>query len=115
MKFLSKLFHFDSDAGPVEKAITVIVPIGAIILFTWLILASYGVGNTDLAKAHEAARGGHASFWATILYLAAGFWAWWNWTDRIPFKVNDIVATIILVVLIILGVNANTGFFTYVY
>lgn len=114
MNFLKNVFHFDSDAGPFEKAITVIVPVAVAILLGWLILASYGVGNSDLARAHEASRG-NASVWATVIFLIAGLWSWFNWTDRIPFKVNDVVATVILLVLIILGVNANTGFFTHVY
>jgi hypothetical protein len=115
MKFLKSVFKWDSDAGPVEKILTVVVPIGALILFAWLILASYGVGHSDLAVAHQTLKNpGSAAIFATILLFAAAFWAWWNWTDRIPFKVNEIVATIILLLLIILAINANTNFFSHV-
>lgn len=114
MKFLKSVFHFDEGASLFEKIITILVPCFVAFLVIWLILASYGVGNSALAKAHEAAHGGSASLWATVLFIGAGLWAWFNWTDRIPWKVNDIVATIILLALIILAVNANTGFFAYV-
>lgn len=114
MKFLKSLFHFDDGASLFEKIMTIVVPCFAAFLIIWLILASYGVGNSALAKAHEAAHGGSASLWATVLFIGAAVWAWLNWTDRIAFRVNDIVATIILLVLIILAVNANTGFFAYV-
>lgn len=114
MKFLQSLFHFDRTAGAVERIMTVFVVFLVATLVIWLIVASYGVGNSNLAKAHQLAHGGSASFFATLIYLAAAFWAWFNWTDRIPFRVNDIVATIILLALIILAVNVNTGFFAYV-
>jgi hypothetical protein len=105
MNFLKNLFKTDPGAGPMEKFVTYVVPIGVLILLSWLILASYGVGNSDLAR---------AAIWATLLYAAAIFWAWWNWTDRIPFRVNDIVATLLILVLLVLAVNANTGFFAHV-
>lgn len=114
MKFLRSVFHWDADASIVEKIITVLVPIGVAVLLLWLIIASYGIGHTDLARAHQLGHGGSETIFATILYAAAAFWAWWNWTDRIPFRVNDIVATLVLLALIILAVNANTGFFVHV-
>lgn len=115
MKFLQRVFHFDGDAGPVEKIITVLVPLFVGVLLVWLILASYGVGHSQLAQAHQNVKGGSASLWATVLFLAAAFWAWFNWTDRIPFRVNEVVATIVLLLLITLAINANTSFFRAVY
>lgn len=114
MKFLQSLFHFDRTAGAFEKIMTVFVVLFVGALLIWLVAASYGIGNSNLAQAHRLAHGGSASVFATLILLAAGFWAWFNWTDRIPFQVNDIVATCILLSLIILAVNANTGFFVYV-
>jgi drug/metabolite transporter (DMT)-like permease len=115
MNFLKNLFKTDPGAGPMEKFVTYVVPIGVLILLSWLILASYGVGNSDLARAHETVKDPtSAAIWATLLYAAAIFWAWWNWTDRIPFRVNDIVATLLILVLLVLAVNANTGFFAHV-
>ena len=115
MKFLKSVFHFDSDAGPLEKIVTILVPCFVAFLLIWLILASYGVGHSALARAHQLLpHGGSASVIATILYGAAAFWAWFNWTDRIPWKVNDIVAGLILVVLVILAINANTNFFSQI-
>jgi hypothetical protein len=81
----------------------------------WLIVASYGVGHTYLAQAHKAGHGGSETLFATLFFAGAFFWGWINFTDRIPFKVNDMVAIIGLLILIILGVNANTGFFGHVY
>ena len=115
MNFLKNLFKFDSGAGTFEKVITVLVPVGAVVLLGWLILASYGVGNSDLARAHQTMKDpASGALWATIILAGAIFWAWWNWTDRVPFRVNDIVATLILLGLLILAINANTGFFAHV-
>lgn len=115
MNFLKSLFDVDSKASVFEVLVTLLAAFGSLGLFVWLFLASYGIGHTALAQAHQAVNGGSASFFASLLYLAAGFWAWFNWTDRIPFKINSVVATVILLVLIVLAVNANTGFFRAVY
>ena len=114
MKFVKSLFRFDPAASFMEKAVTVFVPLLAGSLLIWLIVASYGVGHSALAHSAQLARP-NARIWGTLILLAAAFWAWWNWTDRIPFRVNDIVATIVLLLLIVLAINANTGFFAATY
>lgn len=115
MNFLQRLFHWDASQGLFEKILTIILALFGIVCVLWLIIASYGVGHTYLAKAHQAGHGGNEAFFATLLYAGAAFWAWLIFTDRVPFKVNEIVAIIGLLILIILGVNANTGFFGHVY
>lgn len=114
--FLNSLFHFDEDAGFMEKFITVAVPVLAGIFFFWLIASSYGIFNNDISRAHErTTHPGQAAIIATILFAGAAVWAWFNWTDRIKWRVNDVVATVILLVLIALGVLSNTGFYTTTY
>lgn len=113
--FLGKLFHWDEGQGLFEKIITVLLALFGLFCIGLLIVASYGVGHTLLAQAHQAGHGGSETFFATIFFAAAAFWGWLNFTDRIAFKVNDLVVIIGLLILIILGVNANTGFFGHVY
>lgn len=115
MKFLQKLFHWDADQGPFEKGLTVLLAIFGIFCIVWLIVASYGVGNTYLAEAHKLGKGGSETLWATVLFVIAGVWAWAVFSDRVPFKINDIVAVISILILLILAVNANTGFFHYIH
>jgi hypothetical protein len=113
--FLNTLFRWDKNASLFEKILTVVLALFGIGLMLVLIGASYGIGNSLLAQAHEKANGVSASLFATLFFAAAGFWAWINFTDRIPFKVNDMLVIIVLLLLIVLGVNANTGFFAHVY
>lgn len=115
MKFLQKLFHWDADQSPFEKGLTVVLALFGIFCILWLVVASYGVGNTYLAQAHKAAHGGSASIWATVLFIACGVWAWAVFSDRFPFKINDFVAIIGILILLVLAVNANTGFFAYIH
>lgn len=115
MKFLQRLFHWESTASAFEKVLTVLLALFGIFCILWLVVASYGVGNTYLAQAHRAAHGGSASLWATVLFIAAGVWAWAVFSDRVPFKINDVVAVIGILILLILAVNANTGFFAYIH
>jgi hypothetical protein len=113
--FLNKIFHWDADQGIGTRILTVVLALFGIFCMLWLIVASYGVGNTLLAQAHKAGHGGSETLFATLLFAGAAFWGWINFTDRVPFKVNDIIFIISLLILIILGVNANTGFFGHVY
>lgn len=115
MKFLQRLFHWERKATVFEKAITVASALFGIFCVLWLIIASYGIGNTYLAQAHRAAHGGSASIWATVLFVLTAVWTRAVFSDRVRFKVNEIVAVIVILVLLVLGVNANTGFFAYVH
>jgi hypothetical protein len=113
--FLGKLFQWDADQGLFSKILTVILALFGVGCLLVLIGASYGIGNTLLAQAHKAGHGGSETIFATLLFAGAAFWGWINFSDRISFKVNDLVVIIGLLILIILGVNANTGFFGHVY
>jgi hypothetical protein len=115
LNFLNSIFHWDADQGVFSKVLSVLLALFGIFCLGWLIVASYGIGNTLLAQAHTAGHGGSETFFATLFFAAAAFWGWINFTDRIPFKVNDMVWIIGVLVLIVLGVNANTGFFGHVY
>lgn len=113
--FLNKIFHWDADQGIGAKILTIVFALFGIFCILWLVVASYGVGHTLLAQAHQAGHGGSETIFATLFFAGAAFWGWINFTDRIKFQVNDMVVIIVLLVLIILGVNANTGFFGHVY
>lgn len=115
MKFLQKIFQWDGDQSLFSKALTVVLALFGIGCMVVLIGSSYGIGHNLLAQAHQAGHGFSETFFATILFAGAAFWGWINFSDRIPFKVNDMVVMIGLLLLIILGVNANTGFFGHVY
>jgi hypothetical protein len=112
--FLDKIFQWDADQGLFAKILTVVFGLFGIALILILIGSSYGIGNNLIAQAHKAGHGGSETLFATLFFAGAAFWGWINFTDRIPFKVNDMVVIITLLVLIILGVNANTGFFGHV-
>jgi hypothetical protein len=113
--FLQRVFHWDADDSVLTKILTVVFGLFGIVLMFILIGSSYGIGHNLLAQAHRAGHGGSETLFATLFFAGAAFWGWLNFSERIPFKVNDIVAIIILLILIILGVNANTGFFGHVY
>lgn len=115
MKFLQRLFHWEPTASAFEKILTVLLALFGIFCVLWLVVASYGVGNTFLAQAHQKANGGSASLWATVLFILCAVWAWAVFSDRVPFKVNETVAIIGILILLILAVNANTGFFAYIH
>jgi hypothetical protein len=113
--FLNKFFHWDADQGIFSKVLTVILAVFFLVVMAILIGSSYGIGHNLLAKAHTAGHGGSETLFATLIFAGAAFWGWLNFTDRVPFKVNDMIFIISLLLLIILGVNANTGFFGHVY
>lgn len=113
--FLSKIFEWGKDAKTSEKVLTIVFGLFGLACIVWLILASYGIGHTNLAVAHQRGHGGNETFFATVFFAGAAVCGWLNFTDRIKWKVNPTVAVIILLVLIVFGVNANTGFFGHVY
>lgn len=113
--FLSKIFHWDEDQGWFEKGLTVFLALFFVIIMFILIGSSYGIGHNQLALAHRAGHGGSETLFATLFYAGAALWGWLVFSDRVSFKVNDTIAIIGLLLLIILGVNANTGFFGHVY
>jgi hypothetical protein len=113
MKLFDKIW--DADDSLFTKILSVVSVLFGVFCSLWLVVASYGIGNTKLAQAHAAGHGGSETIFATLIYAAAGFWIWINVTDRVPFRVSAVAFSIITLLLIILGVNANTGFFAHVY
>lgn len=113
--FLNKIFHWDANDSALTKVLTVVLAIFFLAIVVILIGSSYGIGHNLLAQAHKAGHGGSETIFATLFFGGAIFWGWLNFTDRTPFKVNDMIFIISLLLLIILGVNANTGFFGHVY
>lgn len=115
-KFFSDLFQVSPTASFMEKLVTYLAPIASIIGVLYLIVISYGVGNTEVAQSHKVLKNpGVAAFLATLCYLGAFLWFWYNWTDRIRFRVNPLAALLVAILLIILGVHANTNFFVPAY
>lgn len=110
-----KYFRWDADDSLFTKILSVVSVLFGAFLLGWLIIASYGIGNSALAKAHEAGRGASETIFATLIYLGAAAWVYINVTDKIPFKVSATAFAIITLLLIVLGVNANTGFFAHIY
>ena len=112
MNFLQKVFGWSSDAKTSEKVFTVLASTVVIVVLLWLIIASYGIGNTDIAMVHKSLKHpGQAALIATLIYAGAFFWLWYNFTDMIPWKISYALAGIIFLLLISLGVAANTNFF----
>jgi hypothetical protein len=112
MNFLKNLFRHDPTAGPMEKFVTYFVPIVAFLLFFWLFGSAwqlFGAHANDISRAaHLAPKWSHVV--GTILFFVAIFWAWWNWTEKIPFRVNDTAATVTLLLLLIFSVAFYCGF-----
>jgi hypothetical protein len=110
MTFLKNLFHTDPDAGPAEKFITYFVPIFVFVVLAIAFLMCWEV--LQFGFIYEAARltGFGGKLLGTVLLFAAAVWAWANETDRVPFRVNQLVATLLLVILIIFSLLAYTGF-----
>jgi hypothetical protein len=110
MTFLKNLFHTEPGAGPMEKFITYFVPLFVFIVLLMAFLMCWEVIQWGFI--YEAARltGFGGKLLGTVLFLAAGVWAWANETDRVPLRVNQLVATLLLVVLIIFSLLAYTGF-----
>lgn len=110
--FIRKTLGLDSDVGPVGVIISALLVIFGACVLGYLLLASFGVGGSQLA---EASRGRGSSVLGLLLLAVTVFWAWLNFSDRVPFKVSDMAFILSLVILIILIVNVNTGFFSKVY
>lgn len=108
MKFLQSLFHWDSSASVFEKAMTVLSVLFGSTLVIYLLLASFGVGNSYVAQAAHEAKG--TKVLGFLLLAGTVFWAYINFSERIPFKVNGMAFILSLVVLLILIVNVNCGF-----
>lgn len=115
MKLFDKVFHWNADDSLFTQIISILSVAFGVVCLGWLIVASYGIGSTKLAQAHTAGHGGSETIFATIIYAAAAFWVWINVTDRVTFRVTALAFAIVTLLLIIIGVNANTGFFAHVY
>src|SRR4051812_27737447 len=100
MQFLKSLFKFDADATTSQKVFTVLPIFIAAFVFIWLFGSCFQVfHNNDIARAAATATGGQHLLGGVFLILAA-FWAWVNWTDRVPFRINEAAATILLCLLL---------------
>lgn len=109
MKFLQSLFHWDADASVFEKALTVVLALFGIFCVTFLVLSSFGAFNNYVSQAaHEAGFG--VKILGFVVLAATVFWGWLNFSDRVPFKVNQMVFILSIVILLILIVNINCGF-----
>lgn len=110
MKFLQSLFKWDTGASAVEKFMTVAVVLLAGICLIILFGSCWGLFNNDISRAARTATS-FDKIMGAVLLCAAIFWAWWNWTDRVPFKINDTAATILLALLIVFSALFRVGFY----
>lgn len=114
MDFIKKLFAFTGATGTVGKVLTVVGGLLFLFVFFWLLTSAWGLWNNDISQAaHVAGAGVKIVGW--ILFGAAIFWAWWNWSDSIPFRINETAATVILFVLFVLALLFWTGWYEGVY
>lgn len=109
MKFLKQLFHVDSDASPVERIATYAVPVGVLILLVWLFGSVAGIFHNDLT-AKAAAASAFEKIIGWVLFIVAIVWGWANASDRVPFRINQAAATLLLVVLLAVSVLFLIGF-----
>lgn len=109
-KILQDVFHVDSDANAVERAMTYFVPIGAFILFLWLYLAAMGVFPSYTISQYARTTPFGFKVIGNILFWGAFVWLWFVGTDRVKFRVNSVVAIIVALVAIGLAILFLTGF-----
>lgn len=110
--FIRRALGQGDDVGTVGVIISALSLLFGAFLICWLLIASFGVGHTQLA---EASKGRGSSVLGILLLIVTVIWAWANFSERVPFKVSDMAFIISLLILIILIVNVNTGFFSKVY
>jgi hypothetical protein len=109
MKFLQSLFHWDADAGVFTKVLTVFLALFGIGIIVTLLASSFGAFDNDVSKAaHQAGVG--VKFIGALVLAGTAFWGYINFSEKIPFKVNDMVFIISLLALLVLIVNINCGF-----
>lgn len=107
MKFLQRLFHWDADQSNFEKGLTVVLALFFIVVALWLMIASFGVGNSPIANDHRA---GGSTGLALLFFILCGVWTWAVFSDKVPFKVNEVVAIITMFLLFALAILFNVGF-----
>lgn len=66
--FFDKLFHWDSDQGTFTKILSILLALFGLFCLGWLVIASYGIGHTQLAMAHKAGHGGSETLFATLFF-----------------------------------------------
>lgn len=103
--FIRRALGQGDDVGPGGVFLSAVLVLGGAALLIWLLLASFGVGNAFFASGPY-----HGSrFVGVIWLLVLAFWAWINFSERIPFKVSDMAWILSLVIGIILLVLYNSG------
>lgn len=110
--FIKKALGIDEGVGSFGVFLSAVLVLFGAGLLVFLLIASFGVGHTALA---EASKGRGSSVLGVLVLAITAAWAWLNFTDRIPFRVSTMAFIISLLILIILIVNINTGFFSKVY
>lgn len=107
-----KLFHYDKGDTLLEKFVETIVPIGVVAGVLFMIVAGWGVGHTDYARA--CAR---ASVWwhllGTFLAFYALYFGWRAATDRSTLNMSDAARLAIIFVMLGFAWCANFGFDWY--
>jgi hypothetical protein len=109
MKFLQSLFHWDADQGLFEKLLTVVLALFGITLIMVLVLSSYGVFDNYLSQSARAAGAG-VKLLGTVVLAGTVFWGYINFSEKVPFKVNDMAFIVSLLILLVLVININCGF-----
>jgi hypothetical protein len=114
MDFLNKLFSLTDAKSPAGKIITVIGALFLVFVFLWLFTSAMGLWNNEVSQAAHVT-GGFSKFLGWVFLGLSVFWAWWNWSDRITFRINETAATVILFLLLILSLLFFTGWYANVY
>ena len=102
---IRKALGLDAGVGPVGVVISALLCIFGAVLFFLLLFNSFGIGNAIFASgAYHGSRG------VGIVFLCVlAFWAWLNFSDRVPFKVSDMAFILSLVIGFILLILYNSG------
>lgn len=103
--FIRKALGLDQGVGAFGVILSGVLVLFGGVLILVLLGSSFGIGNAIFAHDEK-----HGSRVLGVLFLLIYiFWAWLNFSDRIPFKVSDMAFVFSLIIGLALIVLYNSG------
>ena len=107
-KFLNHIFHWDSDQGTFNKALSIALVLFGAILIVLSIAWSYGIGNNILS--HNGQQGEWYDHLVATGFLAIGVvFGYLQFSDKFWFQMSPAAIDILLALFYVLVLVSNCG------